>query len=491
VSFQSSSFWQSLTKALCTDMFAGNFLCSARCTESFEYIEVSEINAADVSVAEYGDANDVLREWSPSQWSLSQDPYDNIDYDKLSKNSPHREARSHVSGALPMKNFNAKLNVSSWDDAVVMSENYPSPSEQCKGQRRGHSKQRAPHRTPLTARELNQKDHQGVYGKGKGPRARSQDDHHCEYGKGKSSTRRSSFPEPYPTLLMRSGPRADHQIEKYWQSIYLDCMIAAGDVLAVRGTRQITRIGASGGMFGHVLLVTAAPRCIQKRTSEFTEFQGIWPVGKVDEIYQVPVIESTRATEGIHETDLLLYVDPKSGRIILHGEVERSGTIVGFDDEEPEVVELWQCPSELRDSSCRDLKESVIDEMKQNQANWSWYTAVRAFLLPAAMESQPSTLTAQSKSNREQVLRELQDCWKGAPICSSLPVIFWQRYLCKLSQSGRASEDLEDATNAIDLIMRYMPLKADRALPGDLLSILRASGWTIIQQLPSRRLSSL
>mmetsp|Transcript_78192 Transcript_78192/g.135613 ORF Transcript_78192/g.135613 Transcript_78192/m.135613 type:complete len:479 (-) Transcript_78192:357-1793(-) len=478
-------------------MFAGDLFCSARCTESVEYTdytEYTEVDAVAITGAEWDKAKRVSQEWSPSR-----DQEDNIYYDSNSRNSPPRAARGNDSSVLEVKNFNANWNVSqpkpqgdmihqalfdisSRDYAVSMSENLPPVSEPNKAHRHGQSKQRTP---------SNQKGHQGGYAKGKGPRATSQEDHHPGYSKGKTWTRRDSLPEPYPTLPLSSGPCADKQMENYWQSVYLDCMIAAGDVLAVRGTRQITRIGASGGMFGHVLLVTAAPRCIQKRTSEFTEFQGIWPVGKVDEIYQVPVIESTRATEGIHETDLLLYVDPKSGRIILHGEVERSGTIVGFDDEEPEVVELWQCPSELRDSSCRDLKESVIDEMKQNQANWSWYTAVRAFLLPAAMESQPSTLTAQSKSNREQVLRELQDCWKGAPICSSLPVIFWQRYLCKLSQSGRASEDLEDATNAIDLIMRYMPLKADRALPGDLLSILRASGWTIIQQLPSRRLSSL
>lgn len=365
---------------------------------------------------------------------------------------------------------------------ALVSENDPPMSERRQIYHREHSKRRALHQTALSSWDLNQKDQAG-YGKGKVPRARSQENHHRGYGKGMTSTRRHSIPEPYPSKLVSSGPCADKQIEKYWQSIYLDCMIAAGDVLAICDGRQISRIGASGGMFGHVLVVTAAPRCIQKRSPDMIEFASVWPQGKVEEIYQVPVIESTRSTEGIHETDLLLYVEPKSGRIFLHGEVDRSGTISGFNLDKPDVVELWQCPSELRDTSCRDLKEAVIDEMKENQANWSWYTAVRALLLPAAMESQPSALASQVESNREELLREFQDCWKSAPICSSLPVIFWQRYFCKLSQRGHALQLFEDTTSPIHLIMKYMPLKADRVLPGDLLSFLRSSGWANIQQV--------
>mmetsp|Transcript_99258 Transcript_99258/g.173356 ORF Transcript_99258/g.173356 Transcript_99258/m.173356 type:complete len:251 (+) Transcript_99258:2-754(+) len=247
----------------------------------------------------------------------------------------------------------------------------------------------------------------------------------------------------------------------------------------------MARIGGAGGMFGHVLLATAAPRCIQKHTLEASEFLDVWPAGKVREIYQVPIIESTRSTEGIHETSLLLYVKPQSGKVLLIGEVDKKGTIATFENEHPEEIEVWQCPPELRDASCRDLKEAVLEEMKENQANWSWYTAVRAFLLPAAAESQPSGLTAQS--DQQQFLSEVQECWKGAPICSSLPVIFWQRYLLKLSQSGRASDQVLKKMSSIELIKTYMPLKSDRSLPGDLLQFLQASGWKNVQQTPLRK----
>lgn len=291
-------------------------------------------------------------------------------------------------------------------------------------------------------------------------------------------------PEAYPNLLSARGHRGKTPNEKYWQSVYLDCMISVGDVLAVTDTRRIARIGTSGGMFGHVLVVTAVPRCIQKHTPDGSDYLCAWPAGKVREIYQVPVIESTRATQGIHETDLLLYVDPKSGKILLLGEVDKSGAMIAYDNDEPEQVELWQCPPELKDSSCRDLKEAVIDEMKKNQANWSWGTAVKAFLLPAAN----GPLAAQSVSGRQQLLKELQACWEGAPICTSLPIIFWQRYLYKLSDSGRLAEAEAplNSMSPIDLILMYMPLKADRALPGDLLNFMRTSGWTNIQQLPTK-----
>mmetsp|Transcript_159940 Transcript_159940/g.283387 ORF Transcript_159940/g.283387 Transcript_159940/m.283387 type:complete len:436 (-) Transcript_159940:11-1318(-) len=289
----------------------------------------------------------------------------------------------------------------------------------------------------------------------------------------------------YPKLLGSAG-RDERNGEK---RMYLDYMLAAGDVLAVADRRQITRIGGTGGMFGHVMVVTAVPRCIRKHNPEASDFVCIWPAGKVREIYQVPVIESTRANEGIHETDLLLYVDPKSGRIAILGEVDRKGAILSYDNPlgVPEEVELWQCPPDLRDPSCCDLKEAVIDEMKQNKASWSWGTAVRAFLMPAQVQGQYLTPETHSESGRQLLLKEVRECWKGAPICTSIPIIFWQRYLHKFSESGRAAEAPLDKMSAIDMIMMYMPLKADRTLPGELLKFLRISGWINIQVLPTRK----
>jgi len=309
--------------------------------------------------------------------------------------------------------------------------------------------------------------------------------HHNACGKdtGLLGKRGTSAEPAYPTLLSSLNHERDKQRQRYWQGTYLDCMIAVGDVVAMSHGNQMSQVGAAGGMFGHVLLVTAMPLCIKKHTPEGSEFLGIWPPDKVQEIFQVPVIECTRSTEGIHETSALLYVDAHSHRIILLGNVEENGIIFAYESHEREAVELWKSPPELRDCSCRDLKEAVVRDMKENQANWSWYTAMRAFLLPAGMENQHLLSPAQITSDRQELLKEVEECWRSAPICSSLPIIFWQRYLCKLSQSGRAPEGTLAKMSAIDMIVAYMPLKSDRTLPGELLRFLHKSGWTLIQQV--------
>lgn len=69
--------------------------------------------------------------------------------------------------------------------------------------------------------------------------------------------------------------------------------------------------------------------------------------------------------------------------------------------------------------------------------------------------------------------------WHTAPICTSVPIAFWQRYLCQLSQNFGLSKS--------EAILRWMPLAADRALPGDLVEGLRRCGWSKLhheQQFP-------
>jgi len=109
--------------------------------------------------------------------------------------------------------------------------------------------------------------------------------------------------------------------------------------------------------------------------------------------------------------------------------------------------------------------------MKAQQASWSWSTAVRAFLLP------PGVMTNNSTSSPS--LQEIQDCWKAEPICTSVVIAFWQRYMCKLAERGYPFTDV----SAMELILKWMPLKADRVLPGELLNTLRLCKWGHIERL--------
>eukprot|EP00439_Symbiodinium_sp_Y106_P035215 s275_g4.t1 len=151
------------------------------------------------------------------------------------------------------------------------------------------------------------------------------------------------------------------------------------------------------------------------------------------------------------------------------------------------------------------------------------------------------------KPTASQTLEGVKKCWESAPICTSVVINFWQRYLEKLAchsfllqpdpslgagfnpgdkisywdlscgtwVNGFVKERVVDgqgdvavayhldikpsanpqyvrrrlneetvATKAVDMIRRYVPLKADRALPGDLMRSMQRCYWSCIQQAP-------
>lgn len=257
----------------------------------------------------------------------------------------------------------------------------------------------------------------------------------------------------------------------------LDMILAPGDVLCVQGQPGgIMRLGATGGYMGHVLLVTAPPRGVWKNTPEAFQFQGVWPdQHDCRVLWLVRTMESTRNTEGFHESEHLVYVEGGTGRMLVVAE-ELNNQFLKF--EHAEQLEVWQCPASLRKGFRLDIMHNVLCEMKQYEASWSWSTAVRAYLFSANM-SPPA------KADKEGMLQDLEQAWGAEPICSSLIVVFWQRYLCALADMYNAHPAPNTTeVDALDWILQWMPLKSDRALPGELLSTMKQCGWALISHIP-------
>merc|ERR1719313_3283716 len=80
------------------------------------------------------------------------------------------------------------------------------------------------------------------------------------------------------------------------------------------------------------------------------------------------------------------------------------------------------------------------------------------------------------------VLEEIKECWEKEPICTSVVVTFWQRYLVKLAMSFVVSSG--DLIDPAALVLKWMPLKSDRVLPGELFATLQACGWVMLAQVP-------
>lgn len=313
--------------------------------------------------------------------------------------------------------------------------------------------------------------------------------------------------------------------------------MAPGDVLVVRGSGRLAELGNVGGFMGHVLVVTGAPHGVARGSPAAHELElaNAWPAGGVSELWRLPVVESTRRESGLYESSQLMYVDRRTRQLLLVGEIGPTGELSSCD---PEPAELWQCPEEVRADMRVDVMMQVLADMRAHMANWSAGTAFRAIVQPAVMTARPVSA---------ETLQEIQSCWAKAPICTSVVIGFWQRYFSKLAgaldcpvaaATGsdqelspgetvqywsislnqwiqgsvlRVNRDADGAiqsydlsvrwgalpdrvrrcgraqdakSRAVGLIMRYMPLKADRALPGDLLSSMRECGWVSITQVP-------
>lgn len=228
--------------------------------------------------------------------------------------------------------------------------------------------------------------------------------------------------------------------------------MAAGDVLFVRGFGRSLGIGANGGLFGHVMVAVSDMDILEKDSVEARRLAEIWPTSCL-QLWRVSVIESTRAHRGLCKSQILMRTEAGTGRLLLVAEEVR-GELFSV---ECMPVEIWQSPAQFRGLR-PSLMAAVVADMEASQADWSLSTAARA-MLKSALPGQ-----------RPEVLEEVTVSWAAAPICTSIVISFWQRYLCRYARVTNAAE--------MELILRCMPLKADQVLPQELLHSMSECGWT-------------
>lgn len=275
---------------------------------------------------------------------------------------------------------------------------------------------------------------------------------------------RRGFSEPWSpsngqqsqTPRMASDPRGSPRNDDVLN------VVSPGDVLYVKGTGGLANLGTTGGFAGHVLLALSQPFRIDLDSAEAQELpDNVWPQLKtpVNEIWSVRTMESTRRAAGIHVSDLLFCVDPVTRDILIVG--DRSVDREDYGVADLERIEVWQSPQRFRSDLRVDFMADVVEEMRGRSSSWSITTAARAIFYSAA---------AFNNTNRALLLDELRACWGKDPICTSVIIVFWQMYLCKIAE--------ETGQRAIDYIMQLMPLKSDRVLPGELLSSMKLCGWT-------------
>lgn len=280
----------------------------------------------------------------------------------------------------------------------------------------------------------------------------------------------------WPCSSSPSVQRSSWNIHDFDCGASLEFSLFPGDVLCVRPGEPgaLMQLGSGGGFMGHVLLVIESPRCIRRHTTSALAFIDMWPAPNVQVAWAVKTLESTRHEEGFHESEQLLYVH-ESGRIYVMGEEPVDSNRIYKLEAPGDEVQLWHCPPKLRANFSWDLMQEVLADMKNNEANWSWSTAVRAVLLSADVSH---------NEEKASILQACKNSWTVDPICTTVVIVFWQRYLCRLAERTNADEGgSTPEINPTAWIVDWMPLKGDRALPGELMATMERCGWTFVSHL--------
>jgi len=235
--------------------------------------------------------------------------------------------------------------------------------------------------------------------------------------------------------------------------------IAPGDVLFVKGNGCLEQIGTAGGFMGHVLVVLAPPHKAHLCSHALKELGSTCPPESMNEVWSVCTLWGTRNQNGLHVVDMLFRATSRNNRLVCIGEASLDAYKLSVVDNE--VVEVWRSPEKLRSQIHAGLIAEVLMDMHQLNASWS--------------------ISQHDSANvdRHQLMKEIESCWLCNPICTSIVITFWQRYLCKLADHLNKDKSHDSlCIESADLILQFMPLKADRVLPGELHKVLRSCGWT-------------
>mmetsp|Transcript_11185 Transcript_11185/g.31266 ORF Transcript_11185/g.31266 Transcript_11185/m.31266 type:complete len:592 (-) Transcript_11185:5-1780(-) len=119
------------------------------------------------------------------------------------------------------------------------------------------------------------------------------------------------------------------------------------------------------------------------------------------------------------------------------------------------------------------LLMAVVLEVESHRLQWSLATATRAVLCRSRLS--PADYPGEQGARR--LAEELRASWEGSPICTTVPIQVWQRYIFAVCGS--------DVDAAVE-VLRIMPCHGGRTLPSELwLNLLDTGLWKEVHLSPS------
>mmetsp|Transcript_150937 Transcript_150937/g.485048 ORF Transcript_150937/g.485048 Transcript_150937/m.485048 type:complete len:625 (+) Transcript_150937:186-2060(+) len=214
-------------------------------------------------------------------------------------------------------------------------------------------------------------------------------------------------------------------------------------------------------------------------------------------VYAIKVLQSASNMRDIAESTVCLVVHPMRHCICAAGPT-LDGFRVNLGHQGPVEVQVLLSPLDNLTMDFHLFRLAVNEVFRApHDQKWSMRTAVRSYLRNAAIKPEKY-----AKANAKVKLgAKLSDHWAVRPICSTVPARIWQKYFlkrvykersCRASPDGGAGSFSAEAAFA-DEVIKYMPVKDDRVLPVDLVSLLIAGGhWDTLDLQrgpPARRMT--
>jgi len=178
------------------------------------------------------------------------------------------------------------------------------------------------------------------------------------------------------------------------------------------------------------------------------------------------VHDSNRAVRGVR----------RSGRASSAGIMPGDHLTERFVESDGSVLAIFR--SDIRRKKLdEEAFENAVSEVEQQKLGWSLRTASRAVMSKAVGNSRFCKDEYAGEAGMQRMSAELRAHWAKDPICTTVPIRVWQRYLFEVW-------DGDDMAAAAE-VLRVMPCRGDRTLPSELWAALLETGlWSEVELLP-------
>lgn len=116
-----------------------------------------------------------------------------------------------------------------------------------------------------------------------------------------------------------------------------------------------------------------------------------------------------------------------------------------------------------------EIFAECVREAAEASRGWSLKTGVTSVLRNVFKVDHLKPNNCQTPGQRQKLAEDLRSSWKLAPICSSVPIKVWQRYFFEAY-----NED-----DAVQMIIRHMPVFCNQTTPSELTKALTKVGWIL------------